>query len=365
MYIRICCFFYAAFLLLTPITFPNKRTPQTNFEAKMKNEKRNLFEEAIADAKAVKDMAIANAKAALEESFTPHLTQMLSAKLQEMESEEETIDEVETEEVNETEITTETETVDEEMDLDELLAELDSEEVEESIDLNEVEDETETEEEAETEDAEEATEDEEEAINLEDMSEDDLKSFVEDVIKDMVAAGDIEAGHEGMENEEGAEEVEAEDEVNIDEILAEIEAIDEAKKKKAVVKKDDEKEKLKKELKEAKSTVDSLSSDLSEVNLLNAKLLYTNKVFRSKNLSESQKVKVLTSFDKAKTVKETKLVYETILESLKDTKVTPIKESLNLGSASKAVGNSTKGGTTPIFESNDMVTRFKKLAGIN
>lgn len=367
MYIRICCFFYAAFLLLTPITFPNKRIPQTNFEAKMKNEKRNLFEEAIADAKAVKDMAIANAKAALEESFTPHLTQMLSAKLQEMESEEETLDEVETEEVNETEITTETETVDEEMDLDELLAELDSEEVEESIDLNEAEDETEEEDEekSETEDADEANEDEEEAINLEDMSEDDLKSFVEDVIKDMVAAGDIEAGHEGMENEEGAEEVEAEDEVNIDEILAEIEAIDEAKKKKAVVKKDDEKEKLKKELKEAKSTVDSLSSDLSEVNLLNAKLLYTNKIFRSKNLSESQKVKVLTSFDKAKTVKETKLVYETILESLKDIKATPIKESLNLGSASKAVGNSTKGGTTPIFESNDMVTRFKKLAGIN
>jgi len=333
----------------------------------MKNTNRDLFAEAIADATAVKKMAIANAKAALEESFTPHLTQMLSAKLQEMESEEETVDEVEdvTEvEVSETEDVTETETtVDEEMDLDELLAELESEEVEESIDLNEVEDETEeSEDETETEDAEEAETEEDEPLNLEDMSEDDLKAVIEDVIKDMVAAGDIEAGHEGMEDETETEvEVNDEDEVSIDEILAEIEAIDEAKKKKTVVKKDEDKEKLKKELKEAKEAVDSLSHDLNEVNLLNAKLLYVNKIFKSKNLNENQKVKVITSFDKAKTVKETKLVYETILESLKEKKVSPINESR--GFASKATGNSTK-GTTPILESNEMVNRFKVLAGI-
>lgn len=331
----------------------------------MKNTNRDLFAEAIADATAVKQMAIANAKAALEESFTPHLTKMLSAKLQEMESEKETIDEVEEEtnvEVCETEDVTETETtVDEEMDLDELLAELESEGVEESIDLNEVEDETEeTEEETETEDADEATEDEEEAISLEDMSEDDLKSFIEDVIKDMVATGDIEAGHEGMEDETETE-VEVEDEVSIDEILAEIEAIDEAKKKKTVVKKDDEKEKLKKELKEAKEVVNSLNHNLNEVNLLNAKLLYVNKIFKAKSLTENQKVKVITSFDKAKTVKETKLVYETILESLKEKKVSPIHE--NKGFASKATGNSTK-GTTPILETDDMVKRFQKIAGI-
>lgn len=332
----------------------------------MKNTNRDLFAEAIADATAVKKMAIANAKAALEESFTPHLTQMLSAKLQEMESEEETVDEVEdvTEvEVSETEDVTETETtVDEEMDLDELLAELESEEVEESVDLNEVEDETEeSEDETETEDAEEAETEEDEPLNLEDMSEDDLKAVIEDVIKDMVAAGDIEAGHEGMEDETETE-VEDEEEVSIEEILAEIEAIDEAKKKKTEVKKDEDKEKLKKELKEAKETVDSLSHDLNEVNLLNAKLLYVNKIFKAKNLTENQKVKVITSFDKAKTVKETKLVYETILESLKEKKVSPINESR--GFASKATGNSTK-GTTPILESNDMVKRFQKIAGIS
>ena len=54
---------------------------------------RDLLKEAIADAKAVKETAIANAKAALEEAFTPQLKSMLSMKLQEMESEEEEIEE--------------------------------------------------------------------------------------------------------------------------------------------------------------------------------------------------------------------------------------------------------------------------------
>ena len=44
--------------------------------------KYKIFKES---AKAVKESAIANAKAALEESFTPHLKTMLSHKLQEME----------------------------------------------------------------------------------------------------------------------------------------------------------------------------------------------------------------------------------------------------------------------------------------
>jgi hypothetical protein len=49
---------------------------------------RDLLKEAIADAKAVKETAIANAKAALEEAFTPQLQSMFAAKLQEMEKEE-------------------------------------------------------------------------------------------------------------------------------------------------------------------------------------------------------------------------------------------------------------------------------------
>jgi hypothetical protein len=81
------------------------------------------------------------------------------------------------------------------------------------------------------------------------------------------------------------------------------------------------------ELDEAYNTIESLKSDLNEVNLLNAKLLYTNKIFKAKTLTESQKVKVLGAFDKAGTVKETKLVFETLSEGLKQRKH-QIKESL-------------------------------------
>ena len=56
---------------------------------------REFLKEAIADAKAVKETAIANAKAALEESFTPHLKTMLSAKLEEMEKEDDVKEEKE------------------------------------------------------------------------------------------------------------------------------------------------------------------------------------------------------------------------------------------------------------------------------
>ena len=44
---------------------------------------KDLLKEAIADAKAVRSTAIANAKLALEEAFTPKLQSMLSNKIEE------------------------------------------------------------------------------------------------------------------------------------------------------------------------------------------------------------------------------------------------------------------------------------------
>jgi hypothetical protein len=117
-------------------------------------------------------------------------------------------------------------------------------------------------------------------------------------------------------------------------------------------------ESLQTELDEAYTTIKTLRQDLNEINLLNAKLLYTNKIFKSKNLNENQKVKVLSSFDKATTVGEVKLVFETLNEGLK-VKATKLNE--NLGSASKVLSAPKK---QPIVESNDMVARFQKLAGI-
>jgi hypothetical protein len=113
------------------------------------------------------------------------------------------------------------------------------------------------------------------------------------------------------------------------------------------------------ELEEAYSTIDELKSELNEINLLNAKLLYTNKIFKAKNLNESQKVKVLTSFDKAKNVGEVKMVFETLNEGIKVSK-NIIKE--NLGRASK--GTMTPNVNKPIVESNEAFLRMQKLAGI-
>jgi hypothetical protein len=360
------------------VYFPNKILGQMS-----KN--RDLLKEAIEDAKVVKETAIASAKAALEEHFTPQLKSMLSAKLAEMEEmdvEEAEMDDMEEmyskkeenlmgyKEVKEEEDlinnpkgpTAHGNVAEEELDelnLDELLAELEADMKDENMHAEDDEmkkeelNEAEGEEEVET----------EEEINIEDMTEEELKSFIEDVIKDMVESGELEAG-EGMEGEEGEEMESEEEEVSIDEILAEI-ALDEAKKKGDKEDKKDKEEmtKLKKELEEAMSTIATMRTDINEVNLLNAKLLYTNKIFKAKNLTESQKVKVLNAFDKASTVKETKLVFETLSEGLKETSKSHVNESLKTSLASKTTGIMPT-ARKPIVEVNDTFKRMQKIAGI-
>jgi len=114
------------------------------------------------------------------------------------------------------------------------------------------------------------------------------------------------------------------------------------------------------DMKKMKEEIEELRSDLHETNLLNAKLLYTNKIFRAKNLKEAQKVKVLEAFDKASNVKEVKLIFETLNEGMVNKTVAPIRE--NLGRASSAAGIApTK---QPIVEINSQVARWQKLAGI-
>ena len=374
---------------------------------------RDLLKEAIADAKAVKETAIANAKAALEEAFAPQLKEMFTAKLQAMELEEMDTDPKSHKDSLKTDPTeaddkpytgekaaklTKFEPVDEddagrmdEIDLEELLRELELEEGDMDSYLNEAEGDDEEDMPMSDEDSDEGDE-EGNPLDLEDLTDEDLKDMIEDVIKDMIKAGEIEAGHEEMGSEEGAEENdnEDEDEFNLAELLREIEEMEslEERKKyggnkgdeklndmkkekeghgKGPKKKDtaeDEKEidykkKLKEELEEAYSAIESLKSELNEINLLNAKLLYTNKIFKSKNLNESQKLKVLNSFDKAATVGEVKLVFETLNEGIKVKKDT-IKE--NLGSASKMT--MTPNVKKPIVESNDAFLRMQKLAGI-
>jgi hypothetical protein len=412
---------------------------------------RAMLKEAIADAKAVKETAIANAKAALEEAFTPQLKSMLSMKLQEMDLEEDNFEEAYmSKKDKDLEEMYDKEETNEEVDLEELLAELEENELEEGLyEAEETEEETE-----ETEETEEETEDEAEPIDLEDMTDEDLKSMIEDVIADMIKSGELEAGSESEEAEIEPEEVEDEEEVNLEELLKEIEEMENEDKKTVnevdseltadEIKKMEELENspaiqallnqlpgtentlneivftvvagivaifgtgfgvtafheyarkrakeepnskwaknlkeftkmgtdgqnrgsgdvmeetdLSGELEEAYSTIKTLKSELNEINLLNAKLLYTNKIFKSKTLNENQKVKVLSSFDKAKNVGEVKMVFETLNEGIKVSKNT-INE--NLGRASK--GTMTPNVKKPIVESNEAFLRMQKLAGI-
>jgi len=357
---------------------------------------RDLLKEAIADAKAVKETAIANAKAALEEAFTPQLKSMFAAKLQEMELDEEeneregfgdfdtkdnagfgkmdakALDEEDLDEYAElqpTDLPKGTRGIENdedmmEIDLEELLRELEMEEGD-MEDLKEAEGDDEDDMGMSDEDSDEGDE-EGTPIDLEDMTDEDLKTMIEDVIKDMIASGELEGGEEEMGSEEGVE-MKDEEEVDLAELLKEIEEMDEMEeidsleeaKKKKEKKEDEDKKKMKKELDEAYSVIKTLKSELNEINLLNAKLLYTNKIFKAKNLNESQKVKVLSSFDKATTVGEVKLVFETLNEGIK-VKSNVIKE--NLGRASK--GTVTPNVKKPIVESNEAFLRMQKLAGI-
>ena len=428
---------------------------------------RNLLKEAIADAKTVKETAIANAKAVLEESFAPQLKSMISLKLQEMadENEKEDLEEVgfgksraEGDEgfssMGEKALDEE---LDEDMDLEDLLKELNEEK----------------EEEEESEEEEEESE-EGEPIDLEEFTDEDLKKMIEDVIADMMKSGELEIDTE--EEMIGNEEEMEDEEINLEELLKEIDDLDEYEMEDESMMYEEELEEgkfgdflknvgsaiksafsskvegwdeyqktpefgkfagkyigedgtidsdkqadpmykddvarlglhyqnwliknyqldpgvarkeandfkeslgllfkrgktssassefagggvkeIQAELEEAYATIKTLRQDLNEINLLNAKLLYTNKIFKSKNLNENQKVKVLSSFDKANTVGEVKLVFETLNEGLK-VKHTKLNEGL--GSASKVLNAPKK---QPIVESNDMVARFQKLAGI-
>lgn len=338
---------------------------------------RDLFKEAIADAKAVKEVSIANAKAALEEVITPRLKSMFEQKLTEMEEEEEKQEEGK-------EMKKE-DSLEEEFNLEELLAELDEvedeevheEEVtetvtesEEAIEEETHEEEIHEEEETEEEEAEEADEDKVDDsdvdIDFDNMTEEDLRAFIEEVVDEMIDAEELSLTDE--EDEDEAEEAELEDEIEIeDEDGAEIEDEVEMEDEIANIElEEDAKADHTEELEEAMETIKTLKNELTEVNLLNSKLLYVNKILKGATLKESQKVKVISAFDKAETVKEVKLVYETLKESI--SKAPTKAATKKLVRESKNFASSTITGaspiTKPVMEVDPMIARMKKLAGL-
>ena len=341
---------------------------------------KELFKEAIADAKAVREAALANAKAALEEALTPKLQSMLAAKLQEMEYEEEgamggyTDENLEEEDFMQHDDTSDEmqqtgfghkeqgrpgfgdvseDDMEEDFDLSEILAE-----------LNEAEDEEEADEE-EADEEEESDEESDEDMNVADMSVEELTDLIKSIVDQELEAEEAETMDdeeaEEADMEVGAEmgAVSDEDEIDLEELLAELDALGEADDKEDEAMYEAKKKKDEKELEEAMRTIQTLRQEMNEVNLLNAKLLYVNKIFKAKNLTESQKLKVIASFDKATNVKEAKVVFESLNNALQAPAKKAIKESF--GFASKATGVAQN---RTIVESNDVITRMQKLANI-
>ena len=121
-------------------------------------------------------------------------------------------------------------------------------------------------------------------------------------------------------------------------------------------------ENIEEELTEAYDTIESLRETINEVNLLNAKLLFTNKLFRNFELSEDQKMKVIENFDRAGTTREVKLVFTTLAENF--TVPTKKKKMVKEGAASRPTGTTTAPTKKIINEGNQLANRWKKLAGL-
>ena len=398
-----------------------------------------LLKEAIADAKAVRETALANAKIQLEEAFTPRLKSMLSQKLraeaEDMESDEDEMKEAygddeekeedkmeedynssnigagtggttsgqnnkkptehnagaedklgaadvtstskkpeaEVEDYTFEKSITEEEGDEEEMkegdeygnddeqqmeaDMDNMDGEngADNQQSEDDLDLEAIIKELEDELHGGSDDMEESDEDDYNA-----MGHDDVQDESADEVDTAMNADEPDAVIARNESDDKDED----DDMNIEEIIKELE--DEEKAEEEEKEKVEESKKLKKELAEAISVIKSLKSTINEVNLLNAKLLFSNKLFRSYNLTNEQKSKVIDSLDRTNTVREVKLVYSTLAESMKFATNSPKKSAKPMAEGASRVQTSTKptAQKSIVSEGTTYANRFKELAGI-
>jgi hypothetical protein len=379
-----------------------------------------LFKQAILDAKAVRETAMAAARNTLAEHFEPFVKQQMRETLsgEEMEEGMEMHDEAMHDEAKHSDM--------DEATLDEILAELDSlsedmetegmEDIEEGHvksdgydgkaakgetgydekakvshgdgKLHEADDAEDDEDAEEDDEAEEAGEDLTKGIEgAEDGSTDDqevvditvgdLKDIIRDVFMQLQGGADMadDAGALDADTDLTADlggdevEVDGEEEISLEEILAELENEDKKMEEAAlpgeipggaIDPKASDVYKTESDLKEAVKTIKTLKAELNEMNLFNAKMLYVNKIFKSKNLNEAQKTRVINAFDRATSVKEVENTYKTLLESVGEvTKKSSLKESV--GFASKPIGSAP---ARPIVEADAFVTRWHQLAGI-
>jgi hypothetical protein len=194
--------------------------------------------------------------------------------------------------------------------------------------------------------------------------------------EDQPAADDVAEGEDEGSAEDAAEDaaeapaMEGEDEetIDLDEILREMGyGDDEEVSEGEEAGNEEEVAAMQAELKEAYSTIQSLRKTINEVNLLNAKLLYTNKLFRNYNLTNEQKVKVVENLDRTSNVREVKLVYATLSESMKFTgteRKVAAKKSITEGLASKPSASTAPKKQIISENTNELAKRFQELAGI-
>jgi len=342
--------------------------------------KQNL-KDAIAEAKTIRETAMTQARLALEEHFTPQLQSMLAAKLNEMEEDENKEDEGYQQSGMDN-------AMEETLDLEALLAEAEDEEAGEEA--------------PEDEPGEEKTGEPEEDKDITEMTPEEVEEYIRKIAAEEFDKLETEQGEEvpgaegeelDIDTEESSDDEEInldemldeesdyqkfgdvedekmdENDINIDELLAEFGLTDESEYEKVGDDEDKEvpgyKAKMEEELAAALATIDELRSSLQEVNLLNAKLLYMNKVFKGQNLTESQKIQVVKTFDKAESAKEAKLVYESLISTFvkKEETKSPIKESLGFASKASGMITVTK-NSNAVIDSDTQISRWQNLAGL-
>jgi len=349
--------------------------------------KSQLFEEAIADAKAVRATALANAKSLLEEAFTPKLKSMLGAKLKEELGEDDAGEVVPSEKATPDDDVTVTSD-----EIDQILKELDSDIKEGDGEDEEVPsgDAAPTASDVPAADAVPAAPSADAVPaapavtpveGLGDVKTVEAPALVvapgqlpvagdaaaEAPAADSSPASEVSPADASASPEGDVVDMGDDDEVNLEELLAELngdvkeESVVESKDADA----DDEISEEKEQLAEALETIKFLRHQLNEVNLLNAKLLYTNKIFKAHALNQGQKMKIIESFDLAKSVREVKLAFNNLSEALNFSKVkTPVKKSITEGFASQSVGTTKPAENIVVAPANEMASRFQKLAGI-
>ena len=341
----------------------------------------DLLKEAIADAKAVRETALRNAKMALEEAFTPQLKSMLSAKLSEEEDSEE--DEMENEAMHgEDEIEDEAmhdgmddEVEDEGMHKEAMHGE---DEIEDEAMHDELEDEG-----MHKEDMHGEEEVEDEGMDMEDEESDelDLESIIKELELEINEEDDaypdnVEGDKDPNHVQDLSEEEEAEDDEESKEEVYEVELKEEDdaypddvegdKDPNHVVDMKEELNRTKADLAEHKEAITYLKDKIHEVNILNAKLLFTNKLFKEFALDNQQKMRVVETFDRAQTTREIKLVYSTLSENYSAKPVSKKRKPKINESASAKTGSTrpSKQSRKVITEEQVVADRFRKLANI-